>query len=78
MITYEVCVHTNDSICWYLDGRLHCEHGPAVVYANGNKSWWLDNEKLTEEEFNRRTTKAKELTVKEISTLLGYEVKIVK
>jgi hypothetical protein len=33
---------------------------------------------MTEEEFNRRTAKVKELTVSEISELLGYEVKIVK
>jgi hypothetical protein len=33
---------------------------------------------LTEDEFNRRTSKVKELTVAEISELLGYEVKVVK
>jgi hypothetical protein len=33
---------------------------------------------LTEEEFNRRTAKVKELTVAEIGELLGYEVKVVK
>lgn len=25
----------------YKNGLLHCEHGPAVVYADGRAEWWL-------------------------------------
>ena len=25
----------------YLNGKLHREDGPAVIYANGTKEWWL-------------------------------------
>ena len=25
---------------WRLNGRLHREDGPAVVYPNGSESWW--------------------------------------
>jgi hypothetical protein len=67
---------------WWLNGKLHREDGPAIEYADGSKVWWLNGEKMTEETFNRRTSKAsakiKELTVSEISELLGYEVKVVK
>jgi hypothetical protein len=38
----------------------------------------LNGKKMSEEEFNRRTSKVKELTVAEIGELLGYEVKVAK
>jgi len=60
------------------DGLFHREDGPAIEYADGAKYWYLNGQRLTEEEFNRRTLKVKEMTVAEISELLGYEVKVVK
>ena len=65
---------------WFLNGNLHREDGPAVEYANGSKSWYLNGKSLTEEEWKKKVSKdkTKELTVEEISKLLGYEVKIVK
>ena len=33
---------------------LHREDGPAIEGADGYKSWWLNGEYLTEEEFNAR------------------------
>lgn len=33
---------------------LHREDGPAVEYANGTKIWYLNGDRLTEEEFNER------------------------
>jgi hypothetical protein len=63
---------------WYLNDKLHREDGPAVDDANGTKSWWLKGEQLTEEEFNRRMNPVRELTVEQISELLGCEVKVVK
>jgi hypothetical protein len=35
---------------WYLKGKLHREDGPAIEYADGDKSWWLNGEEVTEEE----------------------------
>ncbi len=26
----------------YVDDKLHCKDGPAVVYADGNQQWWLN------------------------------------
>jgi len=68
----------NGTKCWYLNGKLHREDGPAVDYANGSKYWYLNDEELTEAAYNSRMNPVKELTVAEISKLLGYEVKVVK
>jgi hypothetical protein len=64
---------------WWLNGELHREDGPAVEFADGGKEWWLNDKRLTEEEFNEKMNPTvKEMTVEEISKLLGHEVKIVK
>jgi len=63
---------------WYLNGKLHREDGPAVECADGSKSWYLNDRLLTEEQWKKKVNKVKELTVSEISKMLGYEVKIVK
>jgi hypothetical protein len=62
---------------WYLDGKHHREDGPAIECADGSKYWYLDGKELTEAEFNLRINPVKELTVAEISAMLGYEIKIV-
>ena len=48
------------------------------VFPNGEKQWYLNGKPVTEEEHRRRTNPAKELTLQQISDLLGYEVKVVK
>jgi hypothetical protein len=64
---------------WWLDDKLHRVGGPAVEYANGHKVWYLNGKHLTEEEFNEKMNPTvKEMTVEQISKLLGHEVKIVK
>jgi hypothetical protein len=63
---------------WYLNGKRHREDGPAIEWANGGKCWCLDGKYLTQEEHRARMSPAKELTMAELSALLGYEVKIVK
>jgi len=64
---------------WYLNDKRHREDGPAVVCFDGSKEWWLDGKPLTEEQFNEKMNpEVKEMTVEEISKLLGHEVKIVK
>jgi hypothetical protein len=64
---------------WYLDGKQHREDGPAVEYASGNKHWYLNGTKYSEQVFNEKMNPTvKELSVSEISKLLGYEVKVVK
>ena len=43
MIEYTVKVNDNGDKYWFLDDELHCEHGPAIEWADGDKSWWLDD-----------------------------------
>ena len=79
MIEYTVKVYDNGEKHWYLDGKLHREDGPAVEWADGSKYWYLNGTKYTEKEFNEKMNPTvKELSVSEISKLLGYEVKVVK
>ena len=70
--------YSNGSRWWYLNGKLHREDGPAMEFTNGTRRWYLNGEHYTEEEFNKKTAKVKELTVAEIESLLGYSVKVVK
>ena len=63
---------------WYLNSEYHREDGPAIEYANGDKFWYLDDIPMTEQEHQRRTNPAKELTVADIERLLGHRIKIVK
>jgi len=69
----------NGSKFWCQNGKYHRLDGPAIEYANGNKYWYIEDVNYTEAEFNAKVNpSAKELTVAEISELLGFEVKIIK
>jgi len=78
MKEYKVIVGDDGSKCWYLNGDLHREDGPAVEYANGDKYWYLNGIEYSEKEFLRKTATTKELTMTELVKILGYNVKIVK
>ena len=78
MITYKVTVDDYGTKRWFLNGKLHREDGPAEEWADGTKEWYLNDRLLTEEQWKKKVNKVKELTVSEISKMLGYEVKIVK
>ena len=78
MITYEVNVNDGGTKFWWINGKLHREDGPACEWTDGDKAWYLNGEELTEEEFLKKTSSVKEMTVEEISKALGHEVKIIK
>jgi hypothetical protein len=63
---------------WYQNGQLHRTDGPAIECLDGHKKWWIKGKEYTEEEFLKLTSPVKELTVAQISELLGYEVKVVR
>jgi hypothetical protein len=63
---------------WYQNGKPHRLDGPAIEYPDGAKFWYIEGKKYTEEEFNKKINPVKELSVKQISELLGYEIKIIK
>lgn len=48
-------LHRDDGNWWYLYGKRHREDGPAIEYGDGNKSWYIDGQNLTEKEFDERT-----------------------
>ena len=81
MIEYTVKVY-NDRTIWFLNDELHREDGPAIEYTNGDEDYYLNGKYYTEEnyhkEIQKRLNPVKELTVAEISEILGYDVKIVK
>jgi len=61
---------------WYLNGKLHREDGPAVEYADGHKRWFINNEELTESQFNQRINKNLTPSVKVIEIDgVKYELK---
>ena len=73
------CEYASGDKFWYLNGKRHREDGPACEGNDGSKFWYLNGEELTEEEWKRKVSPVtKELSVEEISKILGYEVKIVK
>jgi hypothetical protein len=76
--TYEVKVYDDGSKSWFLNDQLHREDGPAIDWVSGSKHWYLNGTKYTEDKWKAKLNPVKELSVKEISDLLGYEVKVVK
>ena len=76
MKEYNVQVFENKTE-WRVNDKLHRDDGPAVEYPDGDSEWYLNGVLYTEAEFLAKTQPAKELTVAEIETLLGYKVKII-
>ena len=74
--------YANGDKQWFLNGKLHREDGPAIEYPDGDKFWYLNDGEDSGAQFKAKinpvTAPAQELTVAEISELLGYEVKVVK
>ena len=62
MIEYKVKVYNTVTEWYNLNGQLHREDGPAVENTNGHKEWYLNNEELTEKEFNEMIKKINDKT----------------
>ncbi len=63
---------------WWLNGKRHREDGPAYIDDNYKAVYWyLNGKQVTEQEFNKRI-RVKEMTMKELCKILGYNVKIIK
>jgi hypothetical protein len=30
-------------MAWYVNGERHREDGPATIYENGDKEWWINH-----------------------------------
>ena len=45
---------------YWVDGKLHREDGPAVIYSDGYKEWWLNDVPVSAQEvFDRLTDEEK-------------------
>ena len=78
---YTVKVSEGGTKYWLNEkGQRHNEHGPAIEYADGSKSYYVNGKYYSHEAWKRKVekSKVKELTVSDVSKLLGYDVKIVK
>lgn len=40
----------------YRSLKIHRQDGPAIEYTDGIKEWYINGERLTEQEFNSRKT----------------------
>jgi hypothetical protein len=69
---------SNGSKEWRINGKLHREDGPAIVWWDGDKSWALNGERLSEQEFLKRTAKEIVLTMDEIAAKFGIETSKLK
>jgi len=47
----------NGTRWWFKDGKRHREDGPAAIGADGNHSYWLNNECYTREDYYRELHK---------------------
>ena len=45
-------IDNNGDKYWVLGDYPHRIDGPAIEYADGHKSWYINGEKYSEEEFN--------------------------
>ena len=52
MTEYKVKVYSTHTEWFNLEGKLHRENGPAIEFANGDKSWWINGKNYSEKEFN--------------------------
>ena len=76
MIQYTVKVYPSGTKEWFNEkGQLHRLDGPAVEWADGIKSWYLNGVEVTEDQVMNET---KELTLAQLEELLGHKVKVVK
>ena len=44
--------YKNGSIEYYLNGEYHREDGPAVIFSNGRKDWYLKDKRISTEKVN--------------------------
>ena len=63
---------------WYQNDELHRLDGPAIEWSDGYKYWFIEGKELTGAEFIKRMNPVKEMTMTEIASALGYEIKIIK
>ena len=46
-------IHSNGTKYYCIHGKLHRTDGPAVIYFDGSTEYYVNDEELSEEEFNK-------------------------
>lgn len=49
-----VCVCPNGTRRWGYHGGFHRDDGPAIIFSNGTRQWWLYNIQYTKLEWAQR------------------------
>jgi hypothetical protein len=65
-MTTQYIIKNSEGTFYHKDKEMtifHREDGPAIEYAGGDKSWWLDDKLVSEEEHKRLTTKEPTITI---------------
>lgn len=52
-------VNNNDTVTFFVNGRLHRENGPAVEYANGKVEYWWEGKEYPKPVWERKVEKRK-------------------
>jgi len=76
-----IYITENGSKLYYKEKAMtirHREDGPATEWSDGSKSWWLNGERLTEEELKKKTSKEIVLTMDEIAVKFGIDASKLK
>ena len=67
------CLIDEDSdIAWYKNGEWHREDGPAIEWIDGCKEWWLNGERLTEQQHRMIVRKMKLKLLDKLESALQY------
>jgi len=48
---------------WWLNGKLHRIDGPAFEHEDGTKSWYINGERLTEQEWQKKVQKGETINI---------------
>ena len=50
----EMEIRPDGTKCWTLNGKYHREDGPAIEWPNGQKEWYLNDDKVSWEQVFRQ------------------------
>ena len=70
--------YVNGYKSYWENGNRHRIDGPAIEWADGDCSYYIEGIKYSYEEWLEKVSPKKEITVAEVDAQLGYSIKIVK
>ncbi len=52
----------NNNYYWFVNGRKHREDGPAVIYSDGHKFWYLNDYSYSQEQWFEQLTPEQQIS----------------